>query len=440
MPRASEGARLKLLGPDNKHGAKPRRGFSRYVWYIMDRVAGKEVERSTGIEFRSNSLSGRDAAEKALGDYIARKNLTQKPAGPADPEAMRIADVLTIYAEEHAAKHVKDPERIGYAIDRLLEFWGNKTVDDITKGSRRQYAEQRIVERRAPKTGEIVVVGRAESSTVRRELGTLDAACRYAVGEKRLKFFPDDQWLPHKAEARQRWLTRSEAAALLWAIRKQRKAQHLALFVLIGLYMGARRESILSLQWASNAEGGWVDLSQGHIDFLPQGAAQSIKQRAISPIPNRLLRFLRYARQKTRRYVIETERPETLPDGRTVLALGRVQSVKRSFATACIEAGLCDEVTDAQGRIVNGDDGNPLLEPNATPHTLKHTCITWLLQDGVDPWQVAGFVRTSLETITRVYGHHCPNRMQDAKEARRGRGAEPPLSQRQSADVVRLQA
>jgi integrase len=152
------------------------------------------------------------------------------------------------------------------------------------------------------------------------------------------------------------------------------------------------------------------------------------------------LRFLRYARQKTREYVIETERPETLPDGRTVFALGRVQSVKRSFATACIDAGLCDEATDAEGCVVMDESGNRLLEPNATPHTLKHTCITWLLQDGVDPWEVSGFVHTSLETITRVYGHHCPNRMQGAKEARRGRGSEPPLSERPSATVVRLRA
>lgn len=39
-----------------------------------------------------------------------------------------------------------------------------------------------------------------------------------------------------------------------------------------------------------------------------------------------------------------------------------------------------------------------------------------------------------------VLGHHCPNRMQGAKEARCGRGSEPPSSQRPSASVVQLRA
>jgi Phage integrase family len=43
---------------------------------------------------------------------------------------------------------------------------------------------------------------------------------------------------------------------------------------------------------------------------------------------------------------------------------------------------------------------------DVTPHTLKHTAVTWLLQRGVPIWEVAGYVGTSPQTIARVYGHH----------------------------------
>jgi integrase len=57
------------------------------------------------------------------------------------------------------------------------------------------------------------------------------------------------------------------------------------------------------------------------------------------------------------------------------------------------------------------------LGADVTPHTLKHTCITWLLQKGVPTWQVAGFTGTSEGLITRVYGHHSPNYMEEARSA-----------------------
>ncbi len=50
----------------------------------------------------------------------------------------------------------------------------------------------------------------------------------------------------------------------------------------------------------------------------------------------------------------------------------------------------------------------------ATPHTLKHTAITWLLQKKVSVWDVAGLTATSVETITSTYGKHIPDALADA--------------------------
>jgi integrase len=51
-----------------------------------------------------------------------------------------------------------------------------------------------------------------------------------------------------------------------------------------------------------------------------------------------------------------------------------------------------------------------LASVDATPHVLKHTCITWLLQNRVPFWEVAGFVGTSDKLIRDTHGHHSPER------------------------------
>ena len=48
------------------------------------------------------------------------------------------------------------------------------------------------------------------------------------------------------------------------------------------------------------------------------------------------------------------------------------------------------------------------LDDNVTPHTLRHTAATWLMQSGVDKWEAGGFLGMTVEMIDRVYGHHLP--------------------------------
>jgi integrase len=52
-----------------------------------------------------------------------------------------------------------------------------------------------------------------------------------------------------------------------------------------------------------------------------------------------------------------------------------------------------------------------------TPHVLRHTCATWLMQQGVQLWEAAGFLGMTLETLERVYGHHHPEFMGSAARA-----------------------
>jgi hypothetical protein len=38
------------------------------------------------------------------------------------------------------------------------------------------------------------------------------------------------------------------------------------------------------------------------------------------------------------------------------------------------------------------------------------------MQSGTDPWQAAGFLSTSVETLLRVYSHHHPDYQRQAAE------------------------
>jgi integrase len=73
----------------------------------------------------------------------------------------------------------------------------------------------------------------------------------------------------------------------------------------------------------------------------------------------------------------------------------RLGDVKRGFASACRHAGL----------------------EGASPHTLRHTAATWLMQAGVDIWEASGFLAMTRETLERVYGHHHPDYLRNAADA-----------------------
>lgn len=53
-------------------------------------------------------------------------------------------------------------------------------------------------------------------------------------------------------------------------------------------------------------------------------------------------------------------------------------------------------------------------QADVTPHLLKHTCATLLLQTGVSTWDVAGVLGTSEQVIRNVYGHHAMGHLRKA--------------------------
>ena len=221
MPRKSAGARL----------YQRAKGRGAGYWVIRD-----------GGRFVSTGTRDRREAESKLAAYIAQRD---RPAGPSTPDRLTVADVLDIYGREHAPT-VRAPETIGYSIKALLPLLGALPVGSISGEVCRRYAKSRD---RSP-------------GTTRREMGVLQAAINYAHAEGYLTA-PVKVKLPAMPAARDRWLTRDEAARLLRAAYRNPKAKHLARFILVALYTGTRSDAILRLGFMPNTVGGWVDTDRG---------------------------------------------------------------------------------------------------------------------------------------------------------------------------------
>jgi integrase len=58
-----------------------------------------------------------------------------------------------------------------------------------------------------------------------------------------------------------------------------------------------------------------------------------------------------------------------------------------------------------------------LKEGKISPHTLRHTAATWLVQRRADPWQASGFLGISVKVLLDTYGHHHPDYMREAAAA-----------------------
>lgn len=269
---------------------------------------------------------------------------------------MTVGTALTLYAREHAV-HAANPQRIGHGIQTLAPFWQDVVVAGVTRETCRAYVKRRAV----------------GAGTVGYELRILRAALKFAVKEGALLSAPSVE-IPDPPDSRQRALTRDEVARMLWACRKP-KRRHMARFILVSLYTGTRKEAVLALRLhGPSTVGGWMDLEKGILHRRGQDQRETGKRRPKARIPRQLLAHARRWRAAGAQWAVEW----------------RGERVVNPY-----------EAWDAMLK-------DAALSWRPTPHSLKHTSLTWFFEAGGAVEDAVAFFGTSRATIDKVYRDKSP--------------------------------
>ena len=315
----------------------------------------------------STGATDERAARRALAAFQAGWGKAEPPAQPT------IGQLLDAYARDRKTnpqRPLASPASLDASAAALQRHLGDLTPEHLDRERCRLYARQRRSE------GYVVGAGATRrrkpvgDGTILRELGVLRAALAWGVGEKWITSAPHVEG-PSTPPPRDRWLTREEASRLVAGCSDF----HIRVFTMLALHTAARTSAILDLGWTR------ADVERRRIDF---GAGTGNKRRNRSvPIGDELLDVLRTAR-------------ELAQSGHVVEFAGRpVASVRTGFAAACRRAGLA----------------------GVTPHVLRHTAATWMAQDGVPMWDVAGFLGITLDVASRIYAKHSPDHLRRAASA-----------------------
>jgi len=358
VSRRSKGPRLYLRAARRDASGRITHAAT---WVIRDNG------HDTATGFGADDLA---AAERKLADYVHEKHETGiDKAGSRDPSQIPVSDVVQLYAKDVAMKHARPKETLA-RLGHILDFFESMTLAQVIGATCRQYAAQR-----------------STLAAARRELEDLRAAIihhrREGLHDRIVSVV-----LPERSEPRERFLTREEAAALIlhaWRFREvqkghetgRRSRRHVARFMLVASYMGSRAAVICGASIEPKRPAGkpWVDLSTGVFYGRPVGQKATKKRRQLVRVPARLLAHLRRWQARGQRYAVEWGGD---PVGR---------------------------VTKAHNAIVAAVG----LGPDVTPHTWRHTAVTWTMQKGADLWQTADFFGMTVEVLERVYGHHHPS-------------------------------
>lgn len=355
----------------------------RSCWVIRD----GSIKRGTGCV--ASDLAG---AERALADYISQKHDPRQNAG--SPSKVSTIDVLTIYARDIAPNHAR-PKETASKLERLASWWGNPSAaraaarkaglvaphltgyaGDINTANCRAYVE---------------FVGFRRSAS--RDLEILRAALNHARREKVLDTVVDVH-LPGGSVPRERWLTRSEVALLLWTAWRSRRSangrshgeddwhtrRHLVQFILLATYTGSRRGDVLNACFEQRPGCGYIDLDRGVWIRKPSSKVATTKRQPAIPLPAPLLAHLRRWRQRGQIFAVEF-------NGR------RVDNISKAFRQLVKDCGLGSDVV---------------------PHALRHTGVTWGMQSGMDTWLASGYFGMTVEVLLNVYGHHHPDHLREA--------------------------
>lgn len=384
---------------------KPKKPARLQCWpatYVDGKLRTRERWMILDGETRKPAGNNQEDAERAFADYVNAKQDDPTGLSPRMKSAaqVRIVDVLSFYLKHHAPG-LKRSKDIAQHAEALLRFFSETDVlASLTKLRCQEYVRWRHSQpwRRC--------AGKTVETAGWHDLRLLGAAINVYTGEKLLGEIVKVK-LPPKPKPRERWLTRSEFARILWAAWRAKTTagngavrhtgRHVARFMLFAIWTGSRsgpicRASFYKQPGRSHVET-WTEINDkgepelhGLFHRLATGAKESStkKEPTIKLHPRLLAHLERWQRLG-------------LCESAVIEYNGKpVQSIKKAFAAAVRAAGV-----DPEGIV---------------PHTLRHTAATWMLQQGGSDWEVAGYLGMSLETL-KQYAHQHPDHQEGALAA-----------------------
>jgi integrase len=299
-------------------------------------------------------------------------------------------------------------------IRALNAWWGDKTADQVKMSTCQAYVEHRTSQPLKAARHAEALAKRVTAEGARRELEVLSSAIGFWTKEYPLSPRPIVT-LPQKSEGQRDALTRSQAAALLLAAMGWRRGpgdrwtrlgrsaienrRHLRRFVLMGLYSGTRPGVLPKLLWVESPTQAWVDLDDGTI--YRRGRAERehrTKRRPLVRIPDRLLAHMT----------------------RWKAADDRLNAQLKADGVDQVATVLHHGARALAGRVRTGFEGcvkDAGLDGDVTPHWMRHTCATWLMEAGVPIWDAAAYTGMSTAVLEKNYGHHRPDHQSRARKA-----------------------
>jgi integrase len=347
----------------------PRRSKGPHLWFrparrdASGRLTHSEsyviIDASRQISTGSATI---EVAEAQLAKYITEKYTQTTATVCRDIRHIPVADVIAVYARD-VAPTTSRPHATGLRLGRLLEFFDSKTLADVNGGLCRRFA--------------------AASSTdanARRDLQDFAAAINHHQREG-LHNQIVRVVMPPARPPRERFLDRSEAARLLWALWRRPRCGQIAKFMLIALYTGRRASVVCNAAFSREPGCPWVDLSKGYL-WPPERVIQTKKRNPPIPLPPKLLTHLRAWKRSGHRYVV--------PWGDH-----SVSRVDRTMKLVAESIGL----------------------GHVTPHVLRHTAATWQMQAGTDMLEAGRYLGMTTRTLESTYAHHRPEHLTGARDA-----------------------
>lgn len=419
MPRHAKGPRLYLR--TNRRDNRTGRPLPD-IYFIRDGSA--QISTGCGPQQLAE-------AERRLGDHIAAKFRPPALATDSrrDPAQVLVAEVIALYSQDKAATSGLDAATFDRFVANLLAWWGSSneehwpgepaaTLARVKRSTCQAYAAHRQGQPDA-RYKDPVTAPRVSSETARRELEELSSAITHWNGEDTLSTKPVI-WLPDKLESTREALSRAQAARLLKASLGWRLIQeegqpdrwerrggsaianraHLRRFILIGLYTGTRHSAMRALLWEEALTQAWVDLDKGMIYRRGRAERETTKRRPVVKLPPRLLAHMRRWR-------------------RLDLARAERQS-EASGAPKVISSVLHHGGEPLAGKIRTGFEGcirDAGLPEEITPHWMRHTAATWLMEGGAEMWLASAYLGMSIATLEKHYAHHRPDYQADAVRA-----------------------